>query len=85
MSQKEFHIRIYSHEERFFIPNTTHNIEGIQVYYAPLTIGCPSMLLSIDQKVFKKSKEEKAKIKDFKALLGKAKYQKFKTALKGIF
>jgi len=62
-----------THAQRFDIVVTPDRV------FAPLTLGCPSMLMTTDYSVFKKTEEEKWKLHNFKKELGKTKNHKFKT------
>ena len=68
-----------THAQRFDIQITQDRV------YAPFTLGCPSMLMVTDYRVFKKSDEEKAKVATFKSKLPKTRNHKFITVLKASF
>lgn len=55
------------------------------VTYAPLSWGCPSMLIAVDRSVFKKTEQELGKLFTLKSKLPKTKKCKFKTFFHGSF
>lgn len=64
-----------TYQQRFFVTSSGNT------FYAPSTIGCPSMLIDIDRKVFQKTKEEKALLAKLKMHHPKSRTHKFKTVL----
>lgn len=56
-----------------------------RTFYAPLTIGCPSMTQFVDRQVFKKEDKDKTLLATLKAKLPKTRGYKFVTQFKGSF
>ena len=62
-----------THRQRFDLQITP------QKTFAPLSHGCPSMIMVTDYSVFKHLPGEENRIKEFKSELGKTKNYKFKS------